>query len=135
MTIIHTANAIIVQDRKLLAVREIGKDFFIAPGGTVEAGETHQLTLIRELKEELNINVSESNLTPYGMFESDSVNHPGRSVRMQAFVVKDWNGSLSPNEEIEEYRWLTSKYEPGVRVGLIFTHQIIPRLKERGLIE
>lgn len=135
MNIIHTANAIILQDRKLLAVRETGKDFFIAPGGTVEPDETHQLTLIRELKEELNIDVAGSDLIHYGIFESDAVNHPGLSVRMQAFMVKAYDGLLAPNEEIEEYRWLSSSNEPEIKVGLIFRHQIIPQLKERGLID
>lgn len=135
MRVIHTANAIVVQNKRLLAVREMGKDFFIAPGGTVEVGETHELTLIRELKEELGMGVAKDSLSLYGVFESDAVNHPGCSVRMRAFTVKAYDGVPVPRGEIEECRWLTSRDASDIKVGLIFRHQVIPRLKEQGLID
>ncbi len=37
---IHKAAGIIIRDKKLLVERSKGKEFFIAPGGTIEEGET-----------------------------------------------------------------------------------------------
>ena len=53
--------------RVLLAQRPRGKEMaglWEFPGGKVEAGETPELSLARELKEELNIQVEVAHLRP-----------------------------------------------------------------------
>ncbi len=59
---IFKAAGIIIRDRKLLVERSEGKEMFIAPGGTVEDGETDKQTCVRELKEEFDIDVTEDDL-------------------------------------------------------------------------
>lgn len=48
-----TARAIIVNDGHLLTLKPESKDIFFTPGGRVEAGETLQEALLREMSEEL----------------------------------------------------------------------------------
>jgi len=130
---LQTAAAIIINDRKLLAVREVGKEFFIAPGGQIESGENAKQTLVRELQEELGATVNVVDLESFGNFEADAVNHPGRRVHMKAFLVREFD-ACSPNSEIEELKWLSSN-DTEVKVGHIFRLQIIPMLKSKGLID
>jgi 8-oxo-dGTP diphosphatase len=84
-------------------------DFFIDPGGKIEKGETVKQALVRELKEGLSIDVDEHDLKFFGEFVAGAANHKGKIVNMQVFIVKKWQGTITPDAEIEELRWLTSK--------------------------
>lgn len=135
MSFIYTAAGILIKGRRLLGVREAGKRPFIAPGGQIEPGETATQALIRELKEELSLSVEENALEPYDIFTAEAVNHPGRQVHMQAFLVQSWQGNMTPHNEIEEICWLTSSSVFDTPIGLVFRHQLIPRLKREHLID
>ena len=60
---IKTARAIIIEDNKLLVffrrkmIDGIEKTYYAIPGGHVEEGETCEGAVIRELKEEMNIDI------------------------------------------------------------------------------
>ena len=48
--------ALIISDGKILAMRDEHAPYYYLPGGRVEMGETAENALLRELKEELEIN-------------------------------------------------------------------------------
>jgi 8-oxo-dGTP diphosphatase len=132
---IYKAAGIIIQDRKLLFTRAKDMEFFIDPGGKIEEGETARQALIRELKEELAIDVNESDLEPFGEFVAEAANHKGKTVNMQVFIVKGWKGEIVPSAEIEELRWLTSSLPNDIQVGSIFGGKVLPKLHEQGLVD
>jgi mutator protein MutT len=132
---IYKAAGIIIQDRKLLFARAKDMDFFIDPGGKIEKGETAQQALVRELKEELSIDVDESDLEFFGEFVAEAANHKGKTVNMKAFIVKKWQGTVTPDAEIEELRWLSSTLPPDIQVGSIFGGKVLPKLYELGLVD
>jgi 8-oxo-dGTP diphosphatase len=51
--------AIIIRDRKLLLIHRFRDDleYWVLPGGTMEEGETREIALVREVKEELGLDV------------------------------------------------------------------------------
>lgn len=65
------------------------------PGGKVEAGETPEVALIRELFEELGINISESCLAPL-TFASHS--YEDHHLLMPLFVCHVWKGDIVAKE-------------------------------------
>lgn len=132
---IHKAGGILIKDRKLLVEKSKGKEFFIAPGGSIETGETSKEALVRELMEEFQVNIEESDLVEFGVFYADAAGRDGKVVRMDVFIVEKWSGEPSPDGEVEEILWINSNIPEGIKVGSIFEHEVIPRLKELNLID
>ncbi len=91
--------------RVLLAQRPAGKSMaglWEFPGGKVEAGETPEACLIRELKEELSIDVSEACLAP---FTFASHRYETFHLLMPLYVCRRWSGALVPTEG-QAIRWV-----------------------------
>ncbi len=98
-TVLVAACALVDSDgRVLLAERPAGKPMaglWEFPGGKVEPGERPEQTLIRELKEELGIAVSEPCLAPL-TFASHV--YPDFHLLMPLYVCRRWEGTVSPLE-------------------------------------
>ena len=71
------------------------------PGGKIEPGETPEAGLIRELKEELGIDVTESCLAPL-FFASHT--YDDFHLLMPLFVCRVWDGIVAPREG-QELKW------------------------------
>lgn len=84
--------------RVLLAQRPKGKTMagmWEFPGGKVEPGERPEQTLIRELREELGIDVKEACLAPFA-FASHS--YEDFHLLMPLYLCRRWEGSLAARE-------------------------------------
>jgi len=87
-----------VDGRMLLAQRPADKSMaglWEFPGGKIEDGERPEETLIRELKEELGIIVSEACLAPLA-FASHS--YPDFHLLMPLYVCRRWEGMVTAKE-------------------------------------
>ena len=81
-----------VDGRVLLAQRPAGKamaGLWEFPGGKVDPGETPENALIRELAEELGIDVAASCLAPF-TFASHS--YPDFHLLMPLYICRKWSG-------------------------------------------
>lgn len=132
---IYKAAGILIKDRKLLIEKSENKEYFIAPGGSVEQDETPKEALVRELFEEFGIKVNQEDFEEFGHFHALAAGQEHRTVHMNVFIVKKWIGEPSPHAEVREILWVTSKLPPNTKVGSIFEHEVIPRLKEQDLID
>jgi 8-oxo-dGTP diphosphatase len=86
----------------LLAQRPVDKiwaGYWEFPGGKVEAGETARQALVRELREELGIEVQ----TAYPWL-SRVFTYPHATVRLSFFRVAEWSGELHPHEG-QQFSW------------------------------
>jgi 8-oxo-dGTP diphosphatase len=77
------------------------KDYWEFPGGKLEAGETPQEALIREIKEELNIYIIVGELV-----DTIDYDYPEFHLTMHCFICTFRSGELILNEH-EAARWLT----------------------------
>jgi mutator protein MutT len=132
---IHKASGIIIVDRKVLVERSVGKDYFIHPGGKIEPGETPKQAVIRELEEEFRITVREEDLEAFDKNSAPAANSPEVNVHMEVFLVKKWEGEITPASEVEEIRWINSHIPGDIQVGSIMEHETIPKLKAQNLID
>ena len=104
--VIVVAVALIDRDgRVLVAKRPKGKDMaglWEFPGGKVEEGETPEAALVREIKEELTLNVEASCLAPFSFSSEDS---GGFHLLMQLYVCRKWGGIPKPAEN-QATKWV-----------------------------
>ena len=80
--------------------------FWEFPGGKVEKNENFYDAAIRELKEELNISINQSNLILI-----DTVSHSyvkNHVIMMHVFLVKQWKNKICANEK-QKMLWITKK--------------------------
>ena len=131
---IHKIGGVLIKDRKLLVSRSKNKNVFVAPGGKVESGEDAFFALQRELKEEFEIEIKKENLQKFGTFYAQASGDEDKKLKMDVFIVKTWRGEIVPRSEIEEIRWIDSEMATNTRVGSIFKHEVIPKLKAQKLI-
>lgn len=132
---IFKASGIILQDRKVLTERSVGREYFIHPGGKIEAGETAKQAVVRELKEEFCIDVREEDLELFDTNSAPAANSPEVNVHMEVFLVKKWQGKIIAASEVQEVRWLTSDVPKDIKIGSIMEHETIPKLKAENLID
>ena len=66
----NRAAGIIIKDGKILLMRrrKSGRDYYVIPGGDIEKDETPKITVLRELKEETNLDTE----IDYLLFEFES---------------------------------------------------------------
>jgi 8-oxo-dGTP diphosphatase len=121
---IVVAAGIIRRGRRLLAARRpAGKSragCWELPGGKVEAGESPETALARELREELGIGVTGARI-----FRVIEHHYPDTSVRMHFFQVQRFNGRIIALEG-QELAWLT----PAEACALAFLEADLPLLRE-----
>ena len=99
---------LLIKDNKILSTRSKGKDTFYIPGGKRELGETDIQTLVREIKEELDVDIIKESVNYYGMFKAQSHGDvAGVKVQMKCYLGL-YERTLTASSEIAEYRWLSS---------------------------
>lgn len=95
-----------IENKKILSTRSKGKDTYYFPGGKREAGETDEKALIREIKEELTVDLIPESLRFFGKFEAQAHGHQAGTKVVMTCYMADYEGVLTPNAEIEEIAWL-----------------------------
>ncbi len=98
-TVLVVAVALVDADsRVLIAKRPEGKEMaglWEFPGGKVDAGELPETALVRELQEELGIDITESCLAPV-TFASHL--YDDFHLLMPLYVCRVWEGTIEPRE-------------------------------------
>lgn len=105
---IHVAAAIVTDSAgRAIVVRKRGTNGFMQPGGKIERGESALATLIRELREELGLEVDVDATEFLGSYEAPALNEPGQTVRAEVFALAT-DAEMRPAAEIDAIYWLES---------------------------
>ena len=123
-------SAVVLTDTagRVLMVRKRGTDSFLNPGGKPEPGETPEMCAVRELREELGLELDPEGLLSLGKFRAPAANEADTVVLADVFRVPEPLDRLpEPRSEIEEARFVDPvSPEPGW--APLFTERILPLL-------
>ena len=131
MAVIDKVAFLYLQDGKILSTRSKGKDKYYIPGGKRETGESDIETLVREVKEELSVDIIESSAKLYGVFEAQAHGKAeGVIVKMICYTA-EFTGELKADSEIAEIVWLTTA---DIETVSPVDKLIFADLKQKGLL-
>ena len=125
--IILAAGIIIDPKGRLLIVRKQNTQKYMLPGGKIDAGETPIQTLMRELYEEVQIQISPALAHFIKEYEAPAANEPGYFIRSNLFFILLPNAvKIVPASEIAEALWITPQDIPKYDFAPLMTSFVIP---------
>ncbi|WP_176083642.1 NUDIX domain-containing protein [Martelella sp. HB161492] len=115
---------------EMLTVRKRGSSYFQQPGGKIDNGETPLEALMRELMEELALDLSQAAFRYEGTFREMAANEPGLIVEAEAFSLFA-APRFRTQAEIEEARWLPVTGRIDVLRAALTEHYLFPLAARR----
>jgi 8-oxo-dGTP pyrophosphatase MutT (NUDIX family) len=120
-----------IRDGKLLNARSKGKERFYIPGGKREEGESDVQALVREIKEEVSVNLDINTIKYAQTFKAKADGKSDDLIVKLTCYFADFEGELLPDEEIEEINFISYQDKHLCSLGSI---KAMDWLKEKGLI-
>jgi 8-oxo-dGTP pyrophosphatase MutT (NUDIX family) len=128
--IIRIAAALLIDPQgRTLLVRKRGTQAFMQPGGKIDAGESPVQALVRELHEELGLQIDPERAVHLGQFSAPAANEPGFQVQAELFRV-DSAEAVAPAAEIEEVRWLAADQAATLELAQLTRDLILPLYRQ-----
>ena len=95
------------KDGKILSTLSKGKSVYYIPVGKREGNETDHETLVREVKEELDVDIVLDTVEYLGVYQAQSDGAAkGVQIKMTSYIG-DYVGELKASSEIEQFEWLS----------------------------
>jgi len=124
--VIRIAAALLIgADGRTFLVRKRGTQAFMQPGGKIDAGESAPIALVRELYEELGLQVLPEHAQFLGEFSAVAANEPGFEVNCQLYRL-DIGQEVAPAAEIEEVVWIDAGNVDHLHLAPLTRDSILP---------
>jgi len=114
---ILAASGIILQNKKILLLQRSNytqnyPEFWGCPGGRAEIGETAEQNVIREVKEECNLDFKPTKILKTGVWQN----------RKYYRFLGNWTGEIKIQElEVMNFNWFT--YQEAIKLNLSFDYK------------
>jgi len=95
------------KDGKILSTLSKGKSTYYIPGGKREGDETDLETLVREVKEELDVDIVLDTVEYLGIYEAQSDGDAEGVKIIMTSYIGDYVGELKARSEIDRFEWHT----------------------------
>jgi hypothetical protein len=82
----------------------------------------------------VQIDIKVERLDELGTFYAEAAGKDGVRLRMDVFIINEFDGEPIASSEVEELRWVNTQTED-IEIGSIFKHDVMPLLKQSDLID
>lgn len=112
-------------DGRVLLVRKRGTSAFMNPGGKPFPDEGPAECAIREVHEELGLDLNPERLLALGQFSASAANEVGQAVRADCYRYLDpIPDSVSPAAEIAEIAWLDPEKPAQIALAPLYAEHL-----------
>jgi ADP-ribose pyrophosphatase YjhB (NUDIX family) len=120
------ASAIIIQNKKILLVRDGKADFFSTPGGKPENNENQISALTREIQEEIGVQLKEAKY----YYSFDLINQTYNAPQTDHSYIVSIEGTPILSSEICELGWFSKDdiANKVIKVPPAFFEKLFPKL-------
>jgi 8-oxo-dGTP pyrophosphatase MutT (NUDIX family) len=112
------------EDQRILAVRKSGTRMFMFPGGKLEPGEDALTAAIREVHEEIGVDVAANDLTLLGTFHAAAANESNTAISATVFTARLRSDPVASGE-IVELRWV-QRTDTGADLAPLLRDHVFP---------
>lgn len=132
--ILLTAGLVVTKNDQLLLAYSSNKNAWYLPGGKVDKGETSREALIREIREELNIDLQPDKIEKYKHISAPAYGESPELIMEQDTFRYDLTEKIQPSHEIAAVKFFDLdmyKREPAQVPGVLTVFKL---LKEDSII-
>lgn len=129
-----TAGLVVTKNNQLLLAYSKNKNAWYLPGGKVDKGETPKEALIREIREELNIDLQPDKIESYKHISAPAYGEKPELIMEQDTFLYNLTENIQPSHEIVAVKYFDLemyKQEPAQVPGVL---KVFTLLKEDGII-
>ncbi|HLK29264.1 MAG TPA: NUDIX domain-containing protein [Puia sp.] len=135
MAQMFTAGLVVIKNKKLLLAFSKNKQAWYLPGGKIDNNEIATEALIREIKEELNLEIEEKELKFYTHVTAPAFGEANGIIMEQDCYLYEMNEMPSPSAEIHAIKYFNSNdylFEPKQVPGVVM---ILKKLKSDDVVD
>lgn len=127
---INKVGLALIRDKRLLLARNRGAAVFQIPGGKVEPHDTDDAAaLVREIREELGLDLNRGALNFLGLFSAEAAGKPGQLVTVKLYRT-EVAGVPAPQSEIEALIWLDPFVSDPPAMSDVVKTKILPFVRD-----
>lgn len=134
--LLHTSALVVIKENSILLAYSKNKNAWYLPGGKIDEGETPINSLVREISEELNIQLNPDKLSFYCHITAPAFGEAKNIVMEQdCFLYPLDSNSIKPGNEIADARYFdfdSYRLEKELVPGVI---QLFHQLQKDGIIQ
>ncbi|MEC4115280.1 NUDIX hydrolase [Myroides pelagicus] len=125
---IHLASALVINsDNEMLVVRKKGSTYYMMAGGKIQTNESAKEALFREIKEELDLDLNNEQISYLGSHQTTAVNEAKTLVSADIFLIRLTTKSVKPHAELEEVIWLNQMNYTSYQLAHLLKEFSLPR--------
>ena len=121
-----------IQSRKALLALNKGSDKWYLPGGHRERGETDEETLIREVKEELAVDIISETVNHFKTVEAQAHGSPEGTIARITCYTASFDGEIKASSEVAKIDFFSYSQKGQTSAP---TQRLLDDLKDRDLID
>ena len=128
-----TAGLLVITISKLLLTFSKNKKAWYLPGGKIDKGEDSETALVREIKEELSLDLKKENLNFYCHITAEAFGEQNLLMEQDCFLY-ELEEEIKPSNEIEAVKYFTFEEYLQEEIQVIGVVNVFENLKNDQLL-